>query len=93
MLIRLDSAKANYLTQIGHDLANTRIGQKTYWKLVNRITNKCKASKISPTINVLLIVKIKQLISPDFLLDNASLYSMVILYLRLVISLIHDFIM
>ena len=46
----IEKAKANYLTQVGHEIANNQIGQKTYWKLVNRIMNKCKAPKIPPIL-------------------------------------------
>ena len=39
-------AKNDYLAKIGNDLANPRTSQKAYWKIVNRVMNKCKAPKI-----------------------------------------------
>ena len=39
----INAVKENYLCKIGYDLADPQIGQKCYWKIVNRIMNKCKA--------------------------------------------------
>ena len=43
-------AKKTYLTNIGSKLADPNISQNSYWKLVNRIMNKCKSSKIPPLL-------------------------------------------
>ena len=38
-------AKSDYLIKLGNDLADPSTSQKTYWKIINRVLNKCKAPK------------------------------------------------
>ena len=60
--IRLDSfrnecyeaislAKKRYLSTIGNDLADPLISKRTYWKIINRVMNKCKAPRIPPILS------------------------------------------
>ena len=39
-----------YLQDLRHKLANPTTGQKLYWKVVNRLLNKCQAAKIPPLL-------------------------------------------
>ena len=47
----IKTVKEGYLKKIGSDLADPHVGQKCYWKIVNRIMNKCKAPKIPPILS------------------------------------------
>ena len=60
--IRLDSfrnecyeaislAKKRYLSTMGNDLADPLISKRTYWKIINRVMNKCKAPRIPPILS------------------------------------------
>ena len=48
--LEIERSKESYMLDTGQDLANPQVGQKKYWKLVNRILNKCKAPKIPPIL-------------------------------------------
>ena len=41
-------AKLTYLTNMGNRLNNPNTNQKLYWKIINKVMNKCKAPKIPP---------------------------------------------
>ena len=44
-------AKERYLSSMGQDLANPSTSKRTYWKIINRVMNKCKAPKIPPMLS------------------------------------------
>ena len=44
----VEIAKLSYLTNIGNKVNNPCTSQKSYWKFVNRLMNKCRAPKIPP---------------------------------------------
>ena len=44
------TAKENYLMSLGSKLADPNTCQKSYWKIINRVLNKCKAPKIPPLL-------------------------------------------
>ena len=46
----IEKSKHNYLLQLGEKLAETQTGQKTYWKIVNNLLNKCKIPRIPPLL-------------------------------------------
>ena len=55
--VRLDNfrkecqdAVETYLANMGKKLNNPNTSQKSYWKIINKVMNKCKAPKISPLI-------------------------------------------
>jgi len=55
-------AKLNYLTNLGNKVNNLNTSNKTYWKIINRVMNKCRAPKIPPLFinNIFIVVsKIK----------------------------------
>ena len=43
-------AKDIYMKNIGNKLIDPSTSQKAYWKLINRVMNKCKAPKIPPLL-------------------------------------------
>ena len=46
----IQKAKTDYLKNLGNKLTDPSIHQKSYWKIVNRVMNKCKAPKIPPLV-------------------------------------------
>ena len=44
----INKSKEDYLKNLGDKLINPNTSQKSYWKMVNRVMNKCKAPKIPP---------------------------------------------
>ena len=44
----IEKAKESYLQNIGFRIADPLLGNKSYWKMINKIINKCKAPKIPP---------------------------------------------
>ena len=44
----VESAKLTYLTTLGNKVNDPNISQKSYWKIINRVMNKCRAPKIPP---------------------------------------------
>ena len=47
----IENSKQNYLLKLGNKLADRTTGQKTYWKIVNNLLNKCKTPRIPPLLN------------------------------------------
>ena len=48
--LAIQNAKIDYLTKIGNELADPSTSQKSYWKILNRAMNKCRAPKIPPIL-------------------------------------------
>ena len=46
----VETAKLTYLTNMGKKLNNPNISQKSYWEIINKVMNKCKAPKIPPLL-------------------------------------------
>ena len=46
----VESAKLSYLTNMGNKVNNPVTSPKSYWKIINRVTNKCRAPKIPPLL-------------------------------------------
>ena len=46
----VEVAKLNYLTNMGDKLNNPNTSRKSYWKIINKVMNKCKAPKIPPIL-------------------------------------------
>ena len=44
----VESAKFSYLTNMGNKLNDPGTSTKSYWKIINRVMNKCRAPKIPP---------------------------------------------
>ena len=53
----METAKTSYLTNLGNKVNNPATSQKSYWKIINRVMNKCSAPKIpSLLVNNLFIL-------------------------------------
>ena len=48
--IRIQEANRNYFNKLGNKLIDSNTSQKSYWKIINRVMNKCKAPKIPPLL-------------------------------------------
>ena len=46
----VEKAKSDYLRDLGNKLNDPNTSQKSYWKIINRVMNKCRASKIPPVL-------------------------------------------
>ena len=46
----VETAKLTYLTNMGEKLNNPNTSQKSYWKIINKVMNKCKAPKVPPLL-------------------------------------------
>ena len=46
----IERSKQNYFLNLGRKLSNNRTGQKSYWKIVNNLLNKCKIPRIPPLL-------------------------------------------
>ena len=44
----VEMAKLSYLENLGDKLNNPNTFQNSYWKIINRVMNKCRAPKIPP---------------------------------------------
>ena len=42
----VETAKLSYITDIGNKVNSPGTSQKSYWKIINRVMNKCRAPKI-----------------------------------------------
>ena len=39
----VENAKLSYLTNLGNKANDPNTSQKSYWKIINRVMNKCRA--------------------------------------------------
>ena len=46
----VEMTKLFYLTNLGDKLNNPNTSQKYYWKIINRVMNKCRTPKIPPIL-------------------------------------------
>ena len=57
----IEAAKSSYLTKIGNKVNDPSTTQKSYWKIINKVMNKCRAPKIPPLlVNNLFILNCKE---------------------------------
>ena len=48
--LAINKSKHNYLNNLDNKLTDNSTGQKTYWKIVNSLMNKCKIPRIPPLL-------------------------------------------
>ena len=54
----VEAAKLTYLKKLGNKVDDPSTSQKSYWKIINRVMNKCRAAKIPPLlVNNMFILK------------------------------------
>ena len=46
----VETSKLNYSKNLGNKVIDPSISQKSYWKIINRVMNKCRAPKIPPLL-------------------------------------------
>ena len=46
----VDKSKQSYLINLGKKVNDPSTSQKCYWKIINRVMNKCKTPKIPPLL-------------------------------------------
>ena len=46
----VETAKSSYLTNLSNKVNNPGTPPKSYWKIINRVMNKCRAPKIPPLL-------------------------------------------
>ena len=46
----VETAKPTYLKNLGNKVNDPGTSQKSYWKIINRVMNKCRAHKIPPLL-------------------------------------------
>ena len=57
----VESGKLSYLTNFANKVNNPGASQKSYWKIINRVMNKCRAPKIPPLlVNNLFILNCRE---------------------------------
>ena len=44
----VETANLSYLMNLGNKVNNPGTSQKSYWKIINRVMNKCRTPKIPP---------------------------------------------
>ena len=79
----VETAKLSYLTNLGNKVNNPGTSQKSYWKIINRVMNKCRALKIPPLlVNNLFILNCreKRNISTNISHNSAILLSIIVYY-------------
>ena len=48
--LAVENGKLSYLTDSGNKVNDPNTSQKSYWKIINRVMNKCIAPKIPPLL-------------------------------------------
>ena len=57
----VETSKFSYLMNLGNKTNNTNASQKAFWKIINRVMNKCRASNIPPLlVNNLFILNCRE---------------------------------
>ena len=85
------TAKLSYLMNLGNKVNSPGTSQKSYWKLINRVMDKCRPPKIPPIlVNSLFILNCREKARyfNDFFHNSASLLSIIVYYPYLGFSLI-----
>ena len=61
MSTAVETAKLSYLTNLGNKVNSRGTSQTSYWKIINRVMNKCRAPKIPPLlVNNLFILNCRE---------------------------------
>ena len=75
-VLAVENAKLSYLTDLGNKVNDSNTSQKSYWKIINRVMNKCRAPKIPPLLvnNVFILnCRDKAKLFNDFSTDQCRL--------------------
>ena len=72
----VEDAKSSYLANLGNKVNDPNTSQKSYWKIINRVLNKCRAPKVPPLIvnNVFILnCREKAIIFNEFFSNQCKL--------------------
>ena len=72
----VENAKSTYLTNLGNKVNDPNTSQKSYWKIISRVMNKCRTPKSPPLLvnNVFILgCKEKAKLFNDFLSNKCRL--------------------
>ena len=57
----METSKSSYLMNLGNKANNPNTSQKSFWKIINRVMNKCRAPNIPPLlVNNLFILNCRE---------------------------------
>ena len=79
----VETSKLNYLKNLGNKVNQPNTSQKSYWKIINRVMNKCRALKVPPLlVNNMFILNCREKakLFNDFFPNNARLSLQVVYY-------------
>ena len=65
----VEMAKLSYLKKIGNKVNNPHTSKKVYWKIIQRVMNKCRAPRIPPVLinnTFIMLSRIKAMYFNDF---------------------------
>ena len=90
--LAVDNAKLSYLTNLGNKVDDPNTSQKSYWKIINRVMNKCRAPKIPPLlVNVFILnCRDKAKVLMTFFRISAGLSPTIVHYPYLIFSLLKE---
>ena len=91
----VNNAKFIYPTNLGNKVTEPNTSQKTYWKIINQIMNKCRAPKIPPLLvnNLLILISsVKARYFHDFFQNSLHLLTITVCYPFLTFLLIRGLI-
>ena len=71
----VETAELSYLTNMGNKVNDPGTSQKSYWKIINRVMNKCRAPKIPPL-----------LINNRFILECSEKLNVLMIFSRINVS-------
>ena len=72
----VEDAKSSYLANLGNKVNDPNTSQKSYWKIINRVLNKCRAPKVpSLIVNNVFILNCREeaIISNEFFSNQCKL--------------------
>ena len=91
----VETSRLSYLRNLGNKADNPNNSQKSFWKIFNRVMNKCRAPKIPLLVNNLFILNCRETARyfNDVFHNRVSSLSMIVYYPLLRFSLIRELIM
>ena len=92
----VETAKSSYVTNLSNKVNNPGTSQKSYWKIINRVMNKCRAPKIPPLlVNNMFILNCREKarLFNDYLSQQCKPVSIMVYYPNLGFSLIGEWMM
>ena len=92
----VETSESSYLMNLGNKANNLNTSQKSFWKIINRVMNKCRAPNIPPLlVNNLFILNCREKARyfNDCFHNSVSSLSIIVYYPLLRFSLIRELIM